>query len=42
LSDVAIRVYGSSGSTETLWKANRDQLDRIDSLLANGSLLRTP
>jgi hypothetical protein len=42
LADVATRVYGSSDSTRDLWKANRDQVARIDSVLARGMLLRTP
>ena len=42
LQDVAIRVYGSTEATESLWKANRDQADRMDSKLAPGTLLRTP
>jgi hypothetical protein len=42
LVDVASRIYGSSDSTEALWKANRDQLERIDSKLIRGTLLRTP
>jgi hypothetical protein len=42
LVDVASRIYGSSDSTEALWKANRDQLERIDSKLTRGTLLRTP
>ena len=42
LEDVSTRVYGSNNSTETLWKANRDRLTRIDSPLTRGTLLRTP
>ncbi len=42
LADVATRVYGSPGATEAIWKANRDQIARIDSPLARGTLLRTP
>jgi hypothetical protein len=42
LADVATRVYGSSDSTEQLWRANRDQVSQIDSVLARGTLLRTP
>jgi nucleoid-associated protein YgaU len=42
LADVARRVYGSKDATEALWKANRDQVERIDSPLAQGTLLRTP
>jgi nucleoid-associated protein YgaU len=42
LEDVSIRVYGSSDHVLTLWRANRDLLPRQDSVLAAGSLLRTP
>ena len=42
LADVAARVYGSSDSTRELWRANRDQVAQIDSVLARGMLLRTP
>ncbi len=42
LEDVAARIYGSKDATEALWKANRDQVERIDSPLARGTLLRTP
>ena len=42
LADVAARVYGSEGAAEALWKANRDQVERVDSPLARGTLLRTP
>jgi hypothetical protein len=42
LADVATRVYGSSDSTWELWRANRDQVAQIDSVLARGMLLRTP
>jgi nucleoid-associated protein YgaU len=42
LVDVATRIYGSGDSAEALWKANRDQLERIDSELSRGTLLRTP
>ena len=42
LAEVADRVYGSRASIETLWRANRDQLVRVDSPLAKGTLLRTP
>jgi nucleoid-associated protein YgaU len=42
LADVAARVYGSAGSIEAVWKANRDLLARIDSPLPPGTLLRTP
>jgi hypothetical protein len=42
LAEVAVRVYGSKDATEALWKANRDQVERIDSPLARGTLLRVP
>jgi hypothetical protein len=42
LSDVAARVYGSKDASEALWKANRDQVARVDSPLSGGTLLRTP
>ncbi len=42
LADVAARVYGSEDAAEALWKANRDQVERIDSPLARGTLLRVP
>jgi hypothetical protein len=42
LTDVATRVYGSADATEAVWKANRDQIARIDSPLVRGMLLRTP
>jgi hypothetical protein len=40
--DVALRVYGSTGQADTLWRANRDALARKDSPLLAGTLLRTP
>jgi hypothetical protein len=42
LADVARRVYGSDVAAETLWKSNRDLLDREDVPLREGDLLRTP
>lgn len=42
LTDVAIRVYGTSDATRTLWLANRDIIDRRDASLREGMLLRTP
>ncbi len=42
LADVAARIYGSEDAAEALWKANRDQVARIDSPLDRGTLLRTP
>ena len=42
LADVAARVYGSEDAAEALWKANRDQVARIDSPLDRGTLLRAP
>jgi nucleoid-associated protein YgaU len=42
LAQVAVRVYGSNDATEALWQANRDQVERVDSPLARGTLLRVP
>ncbi len=42
LADVSERIYGSTDAAETIWKANRDQLAGLDSLLTAGMLLRTP
>jgi hypothetical protein len=42
IEDVAIRVYGSTGRAESLWRANRDALPRRDSPLSTGMVLRTP
>ncbi len=42
LGDVARRVYGPAGEAGALWRANRDALQRRDSPLAVGMLLRTP
>jgi hypothetical protein len=42
LAEVAVRVYGSKDATEALWQANRDQVERVDSPLARGTLLRAP
>ena len=42
LADVAQRIYGSSNSAQTLWTVNRDVLERPDSPLPAGALLRTP
>ncbi len=42
LSDVAQRVYGKEDQARALWLANRDVLDRVDSPLRPGTLLRTP
>ncbi len=42
LAEVAERVYGSRQLAEALWKANRDQVERVDSSLTVGTLLRTP
>lgn len=42
LAAVARRVYGSEDEASTLWRANRDQLDREDAPLRPGALLRTP
>lgn len=42
LQDIALRVYGNSGSVEKLWKANRDLIDRAEAPLKTGMLVRTP
>lgn len=42
LSDVARRVYGGEFDANSLWTANRDVLDREDSPLRPGTMLRTP
>jgi len=42
LGDVALRVYGTTGEAGFLWRANRDALERRDSPLTVGMLLRTP
>jgi hypothetical protein len=42
LTDVAARVYGSKDATEPLWRANLDQVSKIDTPLTRGTLLRTP
>ncbi len=42
LDDVALRVYGTTGEAALLWRANRDALERPDSPLKVGMLLRTP
>ncbi len=42
LADVSARVYGTADLVESLWKANRDQLAKLDSPLGRGTLLRTP
>jgi hypothetical protein len=42
LGDVSLRVYGTTGAAISLWRANRDSLERQDSPLAVGMLLRTP
>jgi nucleoid-associated protein YgaU len=42
LEDVARRVYGSTDSVDSLWRANRDSLPRKSSLLTAGVVLRTP
>jgi hypothetical protein len=39
---VARRVYGREDEARALWLANRDVLDRVDSPLRTGTLLRTP
>lgn len=42
LVDVAVRVYGSSESAQTLWMVNRDVIDDSQTVLVAGTLLRTP
>jgi hypothetical protein len=42
IEDVALRVYGTTGETDALWRANRDALPSRDSPLSTGMLLRTP
>ena len=42
LDDVARRIYGTSGVADSIWRANRDALPRRDSVLAAGTVLRTP
>jgi nucleoid-associated protein YgaU len=42
LFDIALRVYGSGNAADSLWKANRDLIDREDTPLREGALLRTP
>ena len=42
LADVARRVYGSESEAESLWLANRDQLDGPSAPVHAGMLLRTP
>jgi hypothetical protein len=42
ITDVALRVYGTTDDVEVLWRANRDTLPRRDSPLSPGTLLRTP
>jgi nucleoid-associated protein YgaU len=42
LADVARRVYGGQFDANSLWTANRDVLDREDSPLRPGTMLRTP
>jgi nucleoid-associated protein YgaU len=42
LSDVSKRVYGNVANATDIWTANRDVLDREDSPLRAGTMLRTP
>jgi hypothetical protein len=42
MEDVALRIYGTRDESDGLWRANRDALDRKDSPLSPGMLLRTP
>jgi hypothetical protein len=42
ISDVALRVYGTTSQADALWRANRDALPQRDSPLLPGTLLRTP
>ena len=42
LADIAERVYGSRELDNSLWRSNRDQVDRLDSPLHENAILRTP
>jgi nucleoid-associated protein YgaU len=42
LTDVAVRVYGTSEATSALWRANRDIIARRETPLEVGLVLRTP
>ena len=42
LTDVALRVYGTSEATNALWRANRDIIAHRETPLDPGLLLRTP
>ncbi len=42
IADVAVRIYGSTGAADALWRSNRDLLPDKDSPLTAGTLLRTP
>jgi hypothetical protein len=42
LTDVAVRVYGTSAAARSIWKSNRDILGGQDAPLRAGMVLRTP
>jgi hypothetical protein len=42
LTDVALRVYGTSEAATALWRANRDIIARRETPLEVGLVLRTP
>ena len=42
ISDVALRIYGTTDEVESLWQANRESLQSRDSPISSGMLLRTP
>jgi hypothetical protein len=42
ISDVALRIYGTTEEVESLWQANRESLQSRDSPISSGMLLRTP
>ena len=42
LADVAARVYGLPEAAAVLFRANRDQIDRVDEKPPVGTVLRTP
>lgn len=42
ISDVAMRVYGTTDEVDGIWRANRDALPKRDSPLSPGTILSTP
>jgi hypothetical protein len=42
ISDVALRIYGTTDGVESLWQANRESMQSRDSPISSGMLLRTP